>query len=253
MSLRVRILQIDVPAAQLDEATTFWAAALDATPVRSAGGFVHLHDARSVVEVHLQPLDAGPARYHLDLEVFADRDGTGAHGARDRRDAEVDETCDLGARAGPASGEGYTVVHDPAGLPLCVIDADAAPRNPLAPRRDARPHLGAIFLDVPADLVDAEVAFWLAALGATPGPIVDDYLAIAGVMGPGGPLDLEVQRIDGPPRLHVDVTADDVAGEAARLEGLGAVRVAEIGDWVVLADPTGNLLCVVPPQDGVTE
>lgn len=246
MSLHPRILQIDVPAAALDVATAFWTAALDATPVPSAGGFVHLHDARSVVEVHVQPLDDGPARYHLDLEVVADRDGTDASGGSGSRDAEVARLVDLGATSGPASAGGYTVVHDPAGLPLCVIDADAAPRNPLAPRRDDRGYLDAIFLDVPAEQVDAEVAFWLAALGAPPGPIVDEYLAIADVEGPGGPLDLEVQRIGGDARVHVDVSVGDVDAEVARLRTLGATHVASVEDWVTLADPVGNLFCVVP-------
>lgn len=246
MSLRPRILQIDVPAAALDVATAFWAEVLEATPVPSAGGFVHLHDARSVLEVHLQPLDDGPARYHLDLEVVVDPHGTEASGRDGDRDAEVARLVDLGATSGPASAGGYTVVHDPAGLPLCVIDPDATPHNPLAPRRDDRGYLDAIFLDVPAEQMDAEVAFWLAALGATAGPSVDEYQAIADVQGPGGPLDLEVQRIGGPARIHVDVSVGDVDAEVARLETLGATHVASIEDWVTLADPVGNLFCVVP-------
>ena len=246
MSLRVRILQIDVPAAALDVATAFWSEALGATPVPSAGVFVHLHDARSVVDVHIQPLDDGPPGDHLDLEVVGEGDGVGGAVRSDDRDAEVARLVDLGATEGPASDDGYTVVHDPAGLPLCVIDVDAARRNPLAPRRGDRGYLDAIFLDVPAGRVDAEVAFWLAALGATPGPTVDEYLAIADVHGPGGPLDLEVQRIGGDARIHVDLSVDDVDAEVARLRTLGATHVASVEDWVTLADPVGNLFCVVP-------
>ena len=71
-----------------------------------------------------------------------------------------------------------------------------------------------------------------------------------GVHGPGGRLLFEVQRLGaGPPRHHVDLSAIDVAGEAARLEALGATRVAEVEAWVVLTDPAGNLLCVVPDDD----
>jgi hypothetical protein len=246
VSLRVRILQIDVPAAALDVATAFWSEALGATPVPSAGVFVHLHDARSVVEVHVQPLGDGPAGYHLDLEVVADGYGVDAAVRSDDRDAEVARLVDLGATAGPVFADGYTVVHDPAGLPLCVIEPDAAPRNPLAPRRGDRGYLDAIFLDVPAGRVDAEVAFWLAALGATPGPVVDEYVAIADVLGPDGPLDLEVQRIGGDARIHIDLSTDDVDAEVTRLRTLGATHVASVEDWVTLADPVGNLFCVVP-------
>lgn len=246
MSLRVRILQIDVPAVALDVATEFWAAALDATAVPGAGVFVHLHDARSVVEVHVQPLGDGPAGYHLDLEVVVDGGGTDASGRIGSRDAEVARLVALGATAGPASADGYTVMHDPAGLPLCVIDADAAPRNPLAPRRDDRGHLDAIFLDVPAERVDAEVAFWTAALGVDRGATDDVYLPLVDVLGPAGPLDLEVQRIGGNGRVHVDLSVDDVDAEVARLRTLGAAQVATVEDWVTLADPVGNLFCVVP-------
>lgn len=246
MSLRVRILQIDVPAEALDVATGFWAAALDATPVPSADVFVHLHDARSVVEVHVQPLGDGPAGYHLDLEVVVDGDGTDASGRIGGRDVEVARLVDLGATAGPSSADGYTVVHDPAGLPLCVIDADAAPRNPLAPRRGDRGHLDAIFLDVPAERVDAEVAFWTAALGVPRGATDEVYSPLVDVVGPGGPLDLEVQRIGGDARMHIDLRVDDVDAEVVRLRALGATSVASVENGVTLADPVGNLFGVVP-------
>ena len=54
-------------------------------------------------------------------------------------------------------------------------------------------------------------------------------------------------------RLHLDLRPDDQAAEVARLEALGARRV-DIGQqdpsWVVLADPEGNELCLVPLPDG---
>ncbi len=48
-------------------------------------------------------------------------------------------------------------------------------------------------------------------------------------------------------RVHLDVRADDVAAEVARLVALGATRVDDvpIGDLVVLRDPEGNELCVI--------
>ena len=49
-------------------------------------------------------------------------------------------------------------------------------------------------------------------------------------------------------RMHVDIETDDVEAETARLVGLGAVEVSRGRTWVVLADPAGLLLCVVPAE-----
>ena len=68
--------------------------------------------------------------------------------------------------------------------------------------------------------------------------------------GPGEPR-LWFQRVPEPKvvknRVHLDVRADDVAAEVARLVALGASRVDDgpIGDLVVLRDPEGNELCVI--------
>lgn len=51
-------------------------------------------------------------------------------------------------------------------------------------------------------------------------------------------------------RMHVDIKAIDVDGEASRLEALGARRLEagtrhELGThWVLMADPDGNEFCV---------
>jgi len=50
-------------------------------------------------------------------------------------------------------------------------------------------------------------------------------------------------------RLHIDLRPDDQAAEAARLEGLDAIRT-DVGQgedvtWVVMADPDGNEFCVL--------
>lgn len=47
-------------------------------------------------------------------------------------------------------------------------------------------------------------------------------------------------------RLHLDLAAADVEAEVATLVARGARELARHGDWVVLADPEGNELCVVP-------
>lgn len=239
MSLRPRILQIDVPAPDVALVTAFWAQVLSADPVDAPGAFTHLVDATSALEVHVQSLTSGGPGYHLDLEVGATS-----------RDVEVARLLAAGGRAGATSDDGgYTVVADPAGLGHCVIDADAAVPTPVASRRGDRGYLDAVFLDVPAPDVDAEVAWWAAALDAQPEPRTDPgspYTGLGGVVGPGGPLTFAVQSVDATARVHVDVSAPDVAGEVERLLGLGATHVADVEDWVTLADPVGNLFCVVP-------
>ena len=57
---------------------------------------------------------------------------------------------------------------------------------------------------------------------------------------------IEVQTVDHPSRVHLDIESDDVEAEVSRLEKLGAKRVDAIKDWVVLEAPTGQRFCVVP-------
>jgi Glyoxalase-like domain len=49
-------------------------------------------------------------------------------------------------------------------------------------------------------------------------------------------------------RFHVDLETDDVPAEVARLVRLGAEEVSRGRTWVVLRDPAGLLLCVVPAE-----
>ncbi len=95
-----------------------------------------------------------------------------------------------------------------------------------------------------------KVTFWQEALcyAARRPPTPDDAFVIlrdpAG-KGPNVSIDgMEPYRN----RLHLDLYTEDQAGEVKRLMGLGATlfRPAEPGDdFVVLADPEGNLFCVV--------
>jgi len=96
------------------------------------------------------------------------------------------------------------------------------------------------------DLATART-FWSAALGL---PVVDPdeggegRYAVLGT-GPGG-LHLEVQMVGHDSRLHLDIEASDIEAEVARLETLGATRVANPhGRWWVMQAPTGHRFCVV--------
>jgi predicted enzyme related to lactoylglutathione lyase len=123
-----------------------------------------------------------------------------------------------------------------------------------------RSRLAGFIIDCNTDDLDAAARFWSRALGVT---IADadagDGTAEYQMFGdtPGG-LQIEVQKVDHPSRVHLDIEADDVDAEAARLEALGAKRIGFVKRWWVMEAPTGQRFCVVkmkspdqgaPPND----
>jgi hypothetical protein len=96
--------------------------------------------------------------------------------------------------------------------------------------------------------MDAGVAFWSHALGATllhSDDPTDPYVALEGALHE---LRLELQRVDDQSRIHLDIETDNVEAEVQRLEALGAQRYQQIESWWVMRAPSGHLFCVVPPQ-----
>jgi predicted enzyme related to lactoylglutathione lyase len=89
-------------------------------------------------------------------------------------------------------------------------------------------------------------AFWSGALGMSTrqfaGAEGDSYVSL--VDNQHG-LHIEVQQVDHPSRVHLDIEADDIEAEVRRLEALGARRVAQIQSWWVMEAPTGQRFCVV--------
>lgn len=108
-----------------------------------------------------------------------------------------------------------------------------------------RARLGGLVIDCKADDVTDAAAFWGAALGGKADLDEDGrYAEIAGQ----GDLKLLVQAVDHDPRVHLDIEADDIPAEVARLEALGATLLARIQTWTVMQAPTGHRFCVVRPQ-----
>lgn len=109
--------------------------------------------------------------------------------------------------------------------------------------------LGGFIIDCQSEDLDAAAGFWSRALGAPVGkptnPADGAYVPLR--MRAGEPY-VEVQKVGHPSRVHLDIESDDVEREVARLEALGARRVAAIRDWCVLEAPTGQRFCVVPVQ-----
>ncbi len=180
----------------------------------------------------------GRNRVHLDVRS----------GSAEEQAATVERLTGLGAR--PADiGQGqvpWVVLADPEGNELCVLD----PRDGYA----GTGPIAAVVIDAadPAALA----GFWSEATGL---PVVRSGDRFAALRAPGGTgpfLELvaggSVKR--GKNRLHLDLRpmgGADRDGEVERLAGLGATP-ADIGQgatpWVVLADPEGNELCVLPER-----
>ena len=58
-------------------------------------------------------------------------------------------------------------------------------------------------------------------------------------------LNIEVQAVTHPSRVHLDIETNDVESEVRRLEKLGAKRVEQVRTWWVMEAPTGQRFCVV--------
>jgi predicted enzyme related to lactoylglutathione lyase len=109
-----------------------------------------------------------------------------------------------------------------------------------------RSQLGGFIIDCNTKDLDAAARFWGEALGLkirlSPDPEDKNYAVFD--TGPND-LDIQVQQVDHPSRVHLDIEADDIDAEVARLEMLGARRLAKIKSWWVMEAPTGQRFCVV--------
>jgi predicted enzyme related to lactoylglutathione lyase len=112
-----------------------------------------------------------------------------------------------------------------------------------------RSRLATIVIDCRTDDLDRATEFWAGALGVAAKKFKDP--ASAGYRALAMPADqptVITQKVDHPSRVHLDIETDDVEAEAARLEALGAKKVAFVKRWWVMEAPTGQRFCVVPPQ-----
>ena len=109
--------------------------------------------------------------------------------------------------------------------------------------------LAGFIIDCRTDDLDQAGRFWSQALGyslkkSTAGEDAQYKLLDT----PSDDLHIEVQKVDHPGRVHLDIEADDIDAEVMRLEKLGAKRVAQVRTWWVMEAPTGQRFCVVRVQ-----
>jgi catechol 2,3-dioxygenase-like lactoylglutathione lyase family enzyme len=111
--------------------------------------------------------------------------------------------------------------------------------------------IGSIVIRV--DDLQRQKAFWTAALDYVPREGDDDDFALLRPRDGAGPnvsLDRVRSALQIPPRIHLDLYAEDQAAEVKRLIGLGASEVhwdrrPPDADYIILADPEGNRFCVI--------
>jgi predicted enzyme related to lactoylglutathione lyase len=109
--------------------------------------------------------------------------------------------------------------------------------------------LGTIVIDCQTEDVEAAAEFWSRALGWPSRPLANpDDAAYRRLETPPQEALVLVQAVAHPSRVHVDIETDDIDAEVARLEALGARRVAQVKRWWVMEAPTGQRFCVVRPQ-----
>ena len=112
-----------------------------------------------------------------------------------------------------------------------------------------RSRLTSLVLDCRVDDLGDAVEFWSKALGKPVASLDQD--------GDGKYAELEtaadepmilLQKVDHDSRVHLDIETDDIDAEVARLEALGAKKVAFVHRWWVMEAPTGHRFCVVRQQ-----
>jgi hypothetical protein len=114
-----------------------------------------------------------------------------------------------------------------------------------------RSRLGALGIDCRSGDLEAHARFWSEALGyeiGGPDPDEDGPSKYVPLRGPEGEVQIFLQKVDHESRVHLDIETDDIEAEVARLEKLGAKRIANIKRWVVMEAPSGHRFCVVRPQ-----
>ena len=241
MTRRLAGFMIDCNEGTLAGARTFWSAALG-LPVTDPdegeeGRYAVLGAAAGGWHVEVQMV-GHESRLHLDIEA-------------DDIDAESELLCALGAVRVANPHRRWWVLQAPTGHRFCVVRKREA-ESPGPPRSVADPGhrstLVALVIDCNGDLGPA-LAFWSAALGrAVADPDQDGDGRYGELATAADEPFVLLQRVEHPPRVHLDIETDDLDAEVARLESLGATKVEFRRRWWVMQAPTGQRFCVVRQQ-----
>lgn len=112
-----------------------------------------------------------------------------------------------------------------------------------------RSQLAGFIIDCQTDDLDQAAEFWSQALGYAPkhstDPEDENYVTLD--TGPNE-VHIELQKVDHPSRVHLDIESGDIEAEVSRLEKLGAKRIKQVRTWWIMEAPTGHRFCVIRPQ-----
>lgn len=114
--------------------------------------------------------------------------------------------------------------------------------------------LSNIVIDCDIDDLGMATTFWSRALGK---PVAsadqDGDGKYAELQTAAGEQRILLQKVDHASRVHLDIETDDLDAEVARLEGLGARRIAFMHErWWVMEAPSGHRFCVVQRQSATS-
>ena len=114
-----------------------------------------------------------------------------------------------------------------------------------------RSRLGGLIIDCKTDDLIREAEFWSKALGHvfrfSDDPDDEKYVILD---TPEGEPYIELQSVEHPSRVHLDIKTDNLEAEVQRLERLGAIRVKMVKHWWVMQAPSGHRFCVIPLHPG---
>lgn len=229
-------LVIDVPREHWQTSLDFWSAATGWTvlsPRGEGGQGTTLAPVTGLGWVRIQAIDGG-GRLHLDLDS--------ADGA-----AAQDRSTSLGARL-VCTHEGASVMRSPGRL---CFRHTSEPRGRID-RSDPLRVLDQVCIDIPANLWDAETAFWRDLTGRE---LTKGGQPEFSFLGEDGALRVLLQRLDetgGDVRAHPDFAVGDRATDTRRHEAIGAEVLAVMPWWTVLRAPDGHVYCLTErePESG---
>ena len=106
--------------------------------------------------------------------------------------------------------------------------------------------LAGFIIDCQTNDLERAADFWAGALGMPVRELPADEAALyRALQDSQHGLNIEVQKVSHPSRVHLDIETDDIDAEVLRLEKLGAKRIQAIHTWWVMEAPTGQRFCVV--------
>ena len=238
---------LDVSTGAFEDDAAFWCEVTGSTLSERRGDrgqFATFVPPDGDAYFRIQATDDGSAGVHLDLHA------DDARGLADRAiGLGATETDDLGT---------LVLLRSPGGLPFCTVSHAGETRRPQPHSLPGLPDsiLDQVCIDCPADLLDAEAAFWA---GLTGWPLVGaSHHEFRVLDRPDGiPIRLLLQRLgDDDPgervRAHLDIACGaDAPHLVPRHEQAGARFVHAGRVWTTLADPAGLEYCLTQ-RDPVT-